>query len=115
MTEESIPVCPGRIRRLFCLKGQEGWGPGGLGTRRAGDQKGWGPGDQQWRGEPGELAGSLPLAPLAPVLGGEVKAFGVDAQVTLLHGSLMALHNVLRESQDVLALGTPAKRTHRQL
>lgn len=58
---------------------------------------------------PGEPDRILPLAPLAPVLGGEVKAFGVDAQVTLLHCPLMPLHYVLRKSQDILAL-----RSHRE-
>lgn len=49
-------------------------------------------------------AGSLPLAPLAPVLGREVKAFRIDAQVSLLHCSFVSVHDVLWQSQDVLTL-----------
>lgn len=45
-----------------------------------------------------------PLAPLAPVLGGEMEALGVDAQHPLQHGALVALHDVPRQRQDVLAL-----------
>lgn len=37
----------------------------------------------------------LPFAPLTPVFRGEMKTFGVYAQVTLLHCSLMTLDNVL--------------------
>lgn len=40
-------------------------------------------------------AGTLPLAPLAPVLRCEVKAFWINAQVSLLHRSFMPIHNVL--------------------
>lgn len=40
-------------------------------------------------------AGTLPLAPLAPVLRCEVKAFWIYAQVSLLHRSFMSVHNVL--------------------
>lgn len=40
-------------------------------------------------------AGALPLAPLAPVLRCEVKAFWIYAQVSLLHRSFMPIHNVL--------------------
>jgi hypothetical protein len=59
---------------------------------------------------PGEPDRVLPLAPLAPVFRGEVKAFGVNAQVTLLHCPLMPLHYVLRKSQDILALRSHRKR-----
>lgn len=38
---------------------------------------------------------SLPFAPLAPVLGREVKAFGVYAQMSLLHGFFMSVHDLL--------------------
>lgn len=40
-------------------------------------------------------AAALPLAPLAPVLRCEVKAFWIYAQVSLLHRSFMPIHNVL--------------------
>ena len=53
----------------------------------------------------GPLQGPLPLPPLAPVLRGEVQTLGVDAQVPLVHGPLVALHDVLRQRQDVLTLG----------
>lgn len=50
------------------------------------------------------LTGPLPLAPLAPVLWCEVKAFWIYTQVSLLHRSFVTVHNVLWESQDVLTL-----------
>lgn len=46
----------------------------------------------------------LPLAPLAPVLRREVKAFRIYAQVSLLHRSFMSIHDILWKSQDVLTL-----------
>lgn len=54
-------------------------------------------------------AAPLPLAPLAPVLRCEMKAFWIDAQVSLLHRSFMTVHNVLWESQDVLTLESRMK------
>lgn len=47
---------------------------------------------------------SLPLAPLAPVLGCEVKAFGVYAEMSLLHGFFVSVHNLLWKCQNVLTL-----------
>lgn len=48
-----------------------------------------------WGGYSAKQAGTLPLAPLAPVLRCEVKAFWIYAQVSLLHRSFMPIHNVL--------------------
>lgn len=48
--------------------------------------------------------GTLPLAPLAPVLWSEVKTLGINAQVSFVHRSFVSFHNVLRERQDVLTL-----------
>lgn len=48
-----------------------------------------------WGGYSANQAGTLPLAPLAPVLRCEVKAFWIYAQVSLLHRSFMPIHNVL--------------------
>lgn len=60
------------------------------------------------------LRESLPLPPLAPVLGSEVQTLGVDAQVSLVHRSLVSLHDVLGESQDVLTLEERRHRTGRR-
>lgn len=46
---------------------------------------------------------TLPPPPFGPVLWGEMQAGGVDPQMALVHGSLMTLHNVLREGQHILA------------
>lgn len=57
-----------------------------------------------WGGCAVNQAGYLPLAPLAPVLRCEVKAFWIYAQVSLLHRSFVSIHNVLWKCQDVLTL-----------
>lgn len=55
---------------------------------------------------------TLPLPPFAPVLWSEVKAFGIYAQVPLLHCSLMSIHNVLWQSQNVLTLHSRNQSQH---
>lgn len=46
-----------------------------------------------------------PLPPLAPVLGSEVQTLGVNTEESLEHGPLVPIHDVLRQCEDVLALG----------
>jgi len=41
------------------------------------------------------LLQSLPLAPFTPVFRSEMQTFGVDTEVTLLHGPLMTFHYLL--------------------
>ncbi len=54
-----------------------------------------------------ELAALLctsPLAPLAPVFRSEMQAFGINAEVAFLHGTLVTFHYVLRQGEDILTL-----------
>lgn len=62
-----------------------------------------------WEGYSVNQAGTLPLAPLAPVLRCEVKAFWIYAQVSLLHCSFMPIHNILWKRQDILTLDSRDK------
>lgn len=45
-----------------------------------------------------------PLAPLAPVFRSEMQAFGINAEVAFLHGTLVAFHYVLGQGEDILTL-----------
>lgn len=52
-----------------------------------------------------------PLPPLAPVLGSEVQTLGVNAEEPLEHGPLVPIHDVLRQREDILALGGRQEQT----
>ena len=86
-------LCDHRLRLMSSW-----WGGGGE-AKKGGVV--WRVGGVAWRAVGGVAS---PLAPLAPVLGGEMEALGVDAQHALQHGALVALHDVPGQRQDVLAL-----------
>lgn len=46
-----------------------------------------------------------PLSSLAPVLWSEVQTLGVNSKESLEHSPFVPIHDVFRQSEDVLALG----------